>query len=98
MATPYDVPVSKNIEQSYVTDAQGRYSFDVNLGQPIRVSTLVDNYPHWTSTVTPPVDGSATAQDISIGKTVVLSGLLKDSAGKQVYNALVQLGGPESKY
>lgn len=96
--TPYDFPVSKNIEQAYITDAQGRYTFDVNPGQSIRVSALVDNYAYWTATVTPPADGSAVAQDISVSKTVILSGVVKNSSGQPVYNAVVQLGGPGSKY
>ncbi len=96
--TPYDIPVSKNIEQTYITDAQGRYTFDVHPGFPIRVSALVDNYAYWTATVTPPGDGSAVVQDISVGKTALLSGVVKNSSGQPVYNALVQLGGPGSKY
>ncbi len=97
-ATPYDIPVSKNIEQTYITDSQGRYTFDVNPGRAIRVSTLAENYGYWTATVTPPVDGSAISQDINVGKTAVLSGIVKNASGQPVYNAVVQLGGPGSKY
>jgi Carboxypeptidase regulatory-like domain len=97
-ATPYDYPVSKNIEQAYTTDAQGRYSFEVDPGRPIRLSALVDSYGYWTATVTAPANGSAATQDISIGKIAVISGIVKNSSGQPVYNAVVQLGGPDSKY
>jgi hypothetical protein len=36
----HDIPVSKNIEQTYVTDAQGRYTLD-EPSQSIRVSALL---------------------------------------------------------
>jgi hypothetical protein len=95
--TPYDIPVSKSIEQTYVTDAQGRYTFDVHPGRPIRVSALAEGFAYDTAAVTPPADGAAATQDLVIGKSVVLSGVIRNASGP-LANALVQVGPAGSKY
>ncbi len=95
--TPYDIPVAKNIEQTYITDAQGRYTFDVHPGRPIRISALVTGSAYGTASVTPSADGTAAVQDFAVGKSVVLSGVVRNASGP-LANALVQVGPPGSKY
>lgn len=94
--SPYDYPVAKNIEQTYVTDAQGKYTFQVHPGRAIRVSALKDGYSYGTTAVTPAADGAATTQNIEIAPSVELTGVIRSASGP-IYNALVQLGGPGSK-
>lgn len=95
--TPYDIPVSKNIEQTVITDAQGRYSFDVHPGRDLRVSALISGYAYATASVTPPEDGAAITQDIPVAKSVVLSGVIRNASGP-LHNAIVQVGPAGSSY
>ncbi len=94
--TPYDYPVSKTIEQVAITDATGSYSLDANPGQPTWITAAIDAFPYSTAIVTPTEDGNATRHDFNLGKAVTISGVVKDSFGP-VYNALVQIGGPDSQ-
>lgn len=95
-AAPYDMPVSKTIEQTYTTDSQGRYTFDVHPGRPIRVSALADGHAYNVAAITPPEDGSPVVRDLAVPKTVVLSGTVRGASGP-LYNAVVQIGGPGSR-
>jgi len=95
--TPYDIPVAKNIEQTVITDAQGRYSFDVHPGRPVHVSAIVAGYSYATASLTPPETATTTIQDLAVGKSVVLSGTVRNASGP-IHNALVQVGPPGSSF
>lgn len=94
--SPYEYAQAKNTEQTVISDATGGYSFSVNPGLPVRVSAGIDGYPYLTASVTPPEDGSAATQDFSLGKGFLVSGVIKDANGP-LYNAIVQIGGADSK-
>jgi len=96
VGTPYEFAQGKNTEQTAVTDANGNYSLTANPGLTARVTAMVNGYPYVTVSVTPPEDGSAAKQDFALAKGVVLSGVVKDSKGP-IYNAIVQVGGTDSK-
>ena len=93
----YDIPVAKSIEQTYITDAQGRYTFAVHPGRAIRISALASGYAYGSASVTPPANGAAVAKDLTIGKSVVISGVIKNASGP-LANALIQVGPADSKY
>ena len=96
IGTPYEYPLSKNIQQSVCTDANGRYTLDVNSGVPVKVAVSLEGYGYRQVDITPAEDGSPTSLDLSLGKQVLLSGVVRDANGP-VYNAIVQVGGSLSK-
>ncbi len=95
--TPYEIPVSKNIEMGTFTDANGNFSLDLNPGVPVKVAVSAPAYAFNLADLTPAEDGSTATLDFNLGKQYVLSGVVKDANGP-VYNALVQIGGQASKY
>lgn len=95
VGTPYETAHGKTIEQVAITDATGAYTVEANPGQATWLTAAVDGYPYVTSIVTPSETDPAAKQDFSLGKSVTISGVVKDATGP-VYNAVVQVGGATS--
>ncbi len=96
VATPYEYAQAKNTEQTFVTDATGSYKFSADPGLPVLITAGSPGYPYVTASVTPAEDGSAATQDFTLGKGFLVSGVIKDANGP-IYNAIVQVGGANSK-
>ena len=65
VGTPYEIPVSKNIEQGTFTDANGNFSLEVNPGVPVKVAASAPAYAFNLSDLTPAEDGSTATLNLT---------------------------------